>query len=135
MATGLDRTKEEDVELNIPEDNVLFQPSSYGSEVRKAHEAFVAQLAHTMKLIKQLEEHPHFSDDCGEYLAHALELSTKLQAARQDGPEALYDEMVKMLEPSEEDPEISDIMQYSTDGMSAQLNQWALDHGAKDGGY
>ena len=126
-------------DFEVLEDTVLYDPSSYTPEVKEAHQAFIAQLGHTMKMIKQLEGHPHFSDDCGEYLAHALELSSRLQGVRQDGPEALYETMKEMLQPVKEEwegrPEnewVSDLLNYSSDSIAPELYEWAKKNGAKD---
>jgi hypothetical protein len=125
--------------LGIGEDSILFSRGDRPAVI-EAHRAFEAQLAHTKDLIIALADHPHFTDDCGEYLATALELSAELQGVRQDGPEALYNKMVEMLEPDLDEwrgyPEsewISQILNYATDGIAPELVEWAMANGAKDG--
>lgn len=126
------------IPFKIEDDNVLFSRGDT-PEIEAAHRAFEAQLGHTMNMIKQMETHPHFTDDCGEYLAHALELSSRLQGVRQDGAEALYEMMVEMLKPVPEEwegrPEsewISDILNYSSDALAPEMLAWAKANGAKD---
>ena len=122
--------------LNLPDDSALF--SRGNQEEAKAHRAFEAQLAHTRNMINQLEDHPHFTDDCGEYLSHALEITNRLMMARQDGAEALYAEMMDMLKPAEDadQPEdgagVSDLLNYSMDSIANELYEWAKANGGKD---
>lgn len=125
--------------LGISEDSVLFSRGE-SPKVIEAHLAFEAQLAYTRDLINQLVDHPHFTDDCGEYLASALELSAELQGVRQDGPEALYGKMIEMLKPDPDEwegrPEsewVSQILNYAT--VAPELVEWAMANGAKDGIY
>jgi hypothetical protein len=129
----------EAISLSITEDEVLFSRGST-PEVQAAHRAFEAQLAHTMNMIKQMEYHPHFTDDCGEYLAAALEISADLQMQRQEGAEALYEYMVERVKPNPKDwdentPEaerIPDLLNYAGDGIASEITGWVKSQGWKD---
>jgi len=56
----------------------------------KAQEALEAQLRQTQSMIEtMLTTHQHYTDDCGEYLRSALELSASLASARENGVEEL----------------------------------------------
>jgi hypothetical protein len=56
----------------------------------KAHLAFEAQLRYTAQMIDRvLTSHAHYTDDCGDELLAALDLSMQLQQARMDGPESV----------------------------------------------
>lgn len=125
-----------DQRLNIPESDHMFSRGNAEEEI--AHRAFEAQLSHTRNMINQLETHPHFTDDCGEYLAHALEVTSRLMNARQDGAGALYAEMMDMLQPAADDDQeqegaqVSDLLMFSTDSLASELVDWAKANGAKD---
>lgn len=107
------------ISLNIPENEVLFERGN-SKELQKAHCVFEAQLGYTMNMIKQLEAHPHFTDDCGEYLAGALELSFSMQNARQEGVQALYDQMMELLKEGNE---------VASDSYSKELVEWMEEQG------
>lgn len=63
----------------------------------RAEEVFKAQLEHTATLINhQLTDHWHPTDDCGDYLHAALDLSARLSFARADGLNALVDEFFEL---------------------------------------
>jgi hypothetical protein len=60
----------------------------------KAQEALEAQLQLTGQLIEEmLTRHSHYTDDCGEYLRSALDLSTSMMSARENGIDALIEWM------------------------------------------
>lgn len=89
-----------------------------------AEEAFKAQLAHTASLIQsQLTTHYHPTDDCGDYLMAALELSATLAGARSNSPDDLVDCLFTLAAvdpdnnlPSE--PSTTLYMSYACDGIS-----------------
>src|SRR6266576_6565697 len=55
-----------------------------------AQALFEVQLKFTADMINRLrEDHPHYTDDCGDYLMAALELSDLLAVERAEGIEAL----------------------------------------------
>lgn len=68
---------------------------------QRAQLAFEGQLVHVSNLINQAKEHPHFTDDCGEYLRSALELAAALASARENGIESLCDYFVYLSNESE----------------------------------
>lgn len=56
------------------------------AEELAAQLALEAQLESTATLITEtLTKHPHFTDDCGEYLSSMLTLSAKLMGGRENG--------------------------------------------------
>lgn len=108
-----------EIELNIVEEDGYFFGFRGEGEVEKAHRAFEAQLKHTMNMIKSLEGHPHFVDDCGDYLFAALELSADMMSPRQNGPEDLHEWMVNEMK----------VWVYATDGVAEEVYEWAREHG------
>jgi hypothetical protein len=90
-----------------------------------AQEVLEAQLRHTSSLItRSLTTHPHFTDDCGEYLRSALELAAYLASAREDGVEALLaslDELSKLQEDASEPDDYILYENYATDGIAPEV--------------
>lgn len=110
--------------LNIVEDGVLLDMSSYTEDEKAAQLVLHAQLNLTRNMIEQLEGHPHFSDDCGEYLWAALSLGAELMDARQNGPDALHEALVMM-------SEVQGEWEYASDAMTEEYIQWMKNHKAE----
>lgn len=73
----------------MPEFDLSGKSSMKPAEL-EAQEALEAQLKQTQSMIgEMLTTHPHFTDDCGEYLRSALELAASLMSAREEGVEEL----------------------------------------------
>jgi hypothetical protein len=80
----------------------IFSIKDAPQELQNAQAVLEAQLRHTANLIQSaLTDHPHFTDDCGEYLRSALELSAFLASRREDGLEALLDGLKELAEAEE----------------------------------
>lgn len=78
----------------------------------KAQQALEAQLLLTSQLIEEvLTRHSHYTDDCGEYLRSALDLSASMMSARENGIDAL----IEWLEGKEGKIDEN----WATDGVSA----------------
>jgi hypothetical protein len=94
----------------------------------KAHLAFEAQLRHTEKLIHSaLNDHAHFTDDCGEYLSAALDLSSQLSSARENGTKELLDQFELFAGPDPEDPDADYSKMetlFATDGVADEVNNF-----------
>lgn len=78
----------------------LWNMNNWPEHLVRTQLAFEGQLVHLADCIKQLPTHPHFSDDCGDYLFSALDLATQLQLARMDGVHDLYDKFLSLTETS-----------------------------------
>jgi hypothetical protein len=79
-------------------------------EQLKAQEVFEAQLRFTAEMINRMTTtHRHYTDDCGDDLSAALDLSNDLQRARMDGPDALIERLTALAQPTEEDPDFREI--------------------------
>ena len=82
-----------------------------------------AQLKHTVKMINQMVTvHPHYTDDCGDYLFSALELSRDMMLHRMDGIHIFVkwlDDMKKL----DEDDEDS-ISNYASDGVAPEVYEF-----------
>lgn len=100
------------------------------SEQVEAHLAFESQLRYTQEMLRQtLEEHAHYTDDCGDYLGAALELSYKLQDARTMGVEELLEVMENLIKEDEEGR--SEYENFASDGVSQGFDEWARKQGWK----
>lgn len=98
------------------------------SEQVEAHLAFESQLRYTQEMLRQtLEEHAHYTDDCGDYLTSALMLSGEMEMARADGVEGLLDYMTKMIKKKEDGR--APIEEWASDGVAAHVYDWAQKHG------
>lgn len=98
-------------------------------EEKKAMVALNGQLLHTQLMIKTtLTEHPHYTDDCGEYLRSALELSYRLMSARENSIEDLIarlKELGEVQQPAEVfGGEIRLFSDYASDGIAPQIFEY-----------
>lgn len=106
--------------------------SSMNEEELAAQNALEAQLQYTQERIENmLTKHPHYGDDCGEYLRSALELSARLMFGRENGIEGLIDvfkELGRMPEGGEigYDDELSTM--YACDGISPAVEALVLSY-------
>ena len=91
----------------------------------RAEELFKAQLSHTAAQINsQLGDHYHPTDDCGDYLDAALDLSLRLSSARSNGVEDLSMELLRLLNPTDDKGNVN-WEDYATDGVAQEIVEWA----------
>lgn len=96
-------------------------------EEERYQQALEAQLLHTKKKIEDaLGDHPHFTDDCGEYLSSALELSAFLQSGRENGMEGLIDAFKEL---AEDDGESALWNNFASDGISLEVDKLVVELG------
>lgn len=104
---------------------------------QKAHMALEAQLLHTERMIHTtLNEHAHYTDDCGEYLSSALELSANLMSARENGTEELlgfFKELAELDEEDDSEDKLSKVFNnYASDGITKEVSDFIMELGGKD---
>lgn len=90
------------------------------TEEQLAYQAlFENQLKYTADMINRLREgHKHYTDDCGDYLSAALDLSAKMQDQRMEGIETFTAWMNEM---KDDDDFWQD---FASDGVSPQIYEW-----------
>lgn len=93
------------------------QPKTQTNEEDMAEEVFKAQLRHTAHIINHSLTTERFTDDPGDYLYAALDLSTELQQAAMDGSGASILAAIERL----------DIDNFATDGVVQELRDF-IDH-------
>lgn len=109
-------------------------------EQRILQEVFEAQLLHLAKMIKEsIPNHRHYTDDCGDYLTAALDLSSKMAEMRIEGIEVFEDEMEEWRKEARayEDPsgepddyhgaEAYLLNNYASDGIAPEVYTWMID--------
>jgi hypothetical protein len=107
----------------------LFDYVGWTPEEIAAEEAFTAQLKYTAEMIDGMVKdggHHHFTDDCGDYLFAALDISRDLQAARMNGPEDLIEALKEyaVAEEGYEGEDIRKIDMMACDGVSPGLMKY-----------
>lgn len=88
---------------------------SLSPQKQQAYAAYIAQLRHTATLINNsLTDHPHFMDDCGDYLTAALDLSNQLTPL--DGIDSILDNFEHIdLNDFASDGVVEDVIDYFRD--------------------
>lgn len=115
----------------------IFGNHEVPDELADAQRALDAQLYHTVDLINGLARHPHYTDDCGEYLRAALELSADLMSARENGLEDLYARLLDLatiIDVHVYGPDDTDIIykvheDYACDGVSGAVSDFCTKYG------
>jgi len=92
----------------------------FTEEEAAAQKMLEGQLTYTANMaLENIKNHPHYTDDCGEYLRSALELSAYLMSEREEGIESF----TKFLNDKRDEEE----------GKEDDDNHWLLNDYASDG--
>jgi hypothetical protein len=87
----------------------------FTKEELEFQEVFEAQLKYTANYINRLvDSHPHYTDDCGDYLASALLLSLKMAESRQEG----IDSFMEWMKEQQQEEQFHLLENYASDGIS-----------------
>lgn len=103
--------------------------SNYTPEEHAAEDLFEAQLKYTAEMITRLTtDHQHYTDDCGDYLTSALEISLNFAVQRAEGIDNFNRWLHSLVNSSEEFEEF-DIKEFASDGISPAVYKFFSDNG------
>ena len=107
----------------MAEDDNIFT-RDFTEEEAAAQKLLEAQLTYTANMaLENIKSHPHFTDDCGEYLRSALELSAAFMTERENGIDQFVNylnEQKAHLDGAEEDDNWL-LNDYASDGIAPEV--------------